>query len=113
MNTDIEFTNRLIAEVLDLQIIYDQHMKDNDELLPHVFFGDLTRYVIEKAQIKEDESVSKILGLLEDGLSQNNAEIKNLISASFVENLIDEKETVVLLREVAGPKLLEELVFNN
>ncbi len=100
----------MIVEVPDLQMAYNQHIKDNNELLPHVFFGDLTRYIIEKVKIKDDTSVIKILALLEDGLNLNNTEIKNLISASFVENLIDEEETVVmLLKAVAGPKLLEEL----
>ena len=74
--------------------VYDKHIEDYDELLPHVFFGDLTRYVVElyKATLDCSQDKSKwdeldtILSYLEDGISGNDEEIQELIAVSFLEN---------------------------
>lgn len=112
MKSNTEFIKTLIAEVPDLQSLYDNHLKENNELLPHVFFGDLTRYVVEKIQSRkrEDESfVKRILSILEEGLNQGSQEVEELIDVSFVENLSDQEEILVRLKEFGGPKLLQKI----
>jgi len=49
MTTIRSLIERLLASVPDLRGVYDEHISDNDELLPHVFFGDVTRFAIENA----------------------------------------------------------------
>ena len=40
------FVEHLLSKFPDLQPIDDSHMADNGELLPHVFMGSVTRFVV-------------------------------------------------------------------
>ena len=37
------FCEMLADEVPEIKTIINEHLRDNDELLPYVFFGDVTR----------------------------------------------------------------------
>ena len=42
-----KYVKNMVKKIPELNIIYQEHLNDNlNELLSHVFFGDLTRYVI-------------------------------------------------------------------
>jgi hypothetical protein len=87
---------RLVRAFPELQHTLDEHLKDNDELLPHLFYGDVSRWFVERclanderaaefAQWLEGEFEGKV-DSLEDQL-QGRESVDNLISVSFVENL--------------------------
>ena len=65
-----------------------EHLADNDELLPHVFFGDVTRYAADLARTGVDDAVlSHLLDDLDSALGADPGdEVSNLIWVSFVEN---------------------------
>ena len=100
----------MIRQTPDLKPAYDEHLKNNDELLPHVFFGDVTRFVITKIESSENhEMIAKLLEYLEEGLQSGDEEIENLIGVSFAENLLGETKTIKLLNPFMGKLLKKEI----
>jgi hypothetical protein len=106
MTSDQVFVERLIEIVPELRPTFNEHVKDNGELLPHVFMGDVTRWAIAHAsRLDFQDAVGRLLNSLEDGLRSGSPEVRELILASFVENLIGERVAVEQLNHLMGPKL--------
>ena len=68
--------NRLLTEVPELRPLYDEHLHGNDEFLPHVFFGDVTRYVMQLVRAMDQtrhigtpDPLGRILRFLEEAMS--------------------------------------------
>lgn len=97
---------RLLAAVPDLRPVYDEHISDNDDLLPHVFFGDVTRFAIENAATP---NVANLLAVLDEGLCDADAEVREVVLASFVENLAGETAALKLLKSKMGLNLRRAL----
>ena len=74
----------------------DEHIAFNGELLPHVLFGDVIRWVVAHAP------ATHVLEVLERHLTTGDADVDNLIGVSFLENLEPEETTV---RHALGPRL--------
>lgn len=104
---------RLLEEVPDVRGVYDDHLKDYDELLPHVFFGDLTRYVIGRFRIPSsalDSNVTRILDVLERAMTASDSKLRELVSVSFLENLDQAGESYESVKKSLGPSLRRELL---
>jgi hypothetical protein len=52
--TSVDYVRNLVRLVPSLLPAMDEHLKDNDEMLPHVFFGDLTRVVINMQKMSDE-----------------------------------------------------------
>jgi hypothetical protein len=110
---DVAFVQHLVSAAPVLAPIYEEHLRDNfNELLPHVFFGDVTRFVISgfsdrPARRKDAE---KILALLEQAMASPTEEVLNVLSVSFCENLLGEGP-LDAIRATLGPKLRAELAY--
>ncbi len=87
--TATAFVGWLVERHPPLAAIRDEHLADNDDLLPHVFFGDVTRYASSLARDNADASeLARLLTDLDRALSdgEEDDEVENLIWVSFVEN---------------------------
>ena len=110
MATNESFIGRLLRIVPELKDAYDEHVADNDILLPHVFMGDVTRFVLaEISCIKGDVVVKRILDCLENEMLAGSAESMGLIRASFVENLVGASKAMPKLKLIMGPALRAEV----
>ncbi len=108
------FFERLRSEVPSFSPIYEEHVKDNDELLPHVLMGELERYIRELyydgykvGNEKKRKILLDVLGILEKGMLSPDEKLQELISVSFL-NCVgspDEDE----IRALLGPALSQEL----
>lgn len=115
MSADKQFVHALVKKNSVLKEVYDEHIKDNDELLPHVFMGDFTRKIVEldknirnkKAGGAEIMIVKNIMDDLERWMTSGNNEVKELIIVSFIENLID-YENKEYIKIYFGKALLDE-----
>jgi len=67
--------------------VIDEHIAFNDELLPHVLFGDLTRFVLVAHDQGNEELVRRCLVFLDEALREGDAMLENLVAVSFVENV--------------------------
>ena len=86
-----------------LRTMYDEHIQDFDELIPHIFMADVTRYVLAH----EPESIA-IVQMLENVFAKKSDVTQNLIQASFVENIESVAELESILEGVVGNCLREE-----
>ena len=105
--------NRLVAEVPALKPLYDDHVAFNDDLRPHVFFGDVTRFVTDAFAATDPRARadgSKVVRMLKEAMRAPEPGVVNLISVSFLENLLGEPTLPEIRREL-GPLLTAELAL--
>ena len=80
-----------------LQPLLEKQQHENAELLAHVLFGDITRWVTSHPVNP------KLLSALERHLTEGDASVRDLLLASFIENLLG--EPIEHLRGSLGPQL--------
>lgn len=79
----------LVEELPELRPTLDEHLEDMEgELLPHVLFGDITRWAV--AQELRSFALARLLGILDEAYAAGPVEVVNLVTVSFVENLPEE-----------------------
>jgi hypothetical protein len=113
----ITFVRLIAARFSPLGAVLEEHMQDNfGEILPHVFFGDLTRYVVSLAseggtatEFARLCEMYEILDYLEEVYSSGDEELSELISVSFLENLPRPGEVGSQIRDIVGPNLTKQL----
>lgn len=66
--TSPDFVSWLVARHPDLVPVLNEHLPDNDELLPHVLFGDVTRHALALARHGEVDELNRLLGDLDAAL---------------------------------------------
>jgi hypothetical protein len=86
-----------------------EHVRDNDEVLPHVFFGDLTRYVHSEVAHGRSDTVRRILVVLEMTVASQDQRTRDLVGASFLENLQSDPTVFSALSALAGPEMKSAL----
>jgi hypothetical protein len=79
--TPAGFVDWLVSRHSDLAPILDEHLRDNGELLPHVFFGDVTRYASELARRGDTGRLDPLLTDLDQALTGAADETDTLIWA--------------------------------
>ena len=109
MDESISFVDGLVQAVPELTDCYRQHIEDNDELLPHVFMGDVTRFAVDQAANSKDYQILKqLLKYLDAGIQSGSTEICELVGVSFLENLIGEDAALDKLLPMMGKALYSE-----
>ena len=112
MDDSQAFVETLVARVPALRPVLDEHVRDHDCVLPHVFMGDVTRFVVEQATADGDlSSVNSILDILENGLGIASEPITDVILASFVENLAGEGRALRVLLPLMGEELRKQTLL--
>ncbi len=114
------FIEELVSKFSGLHHMFQEHVSDNfGELLPHLFFGDLTRYVVAtylaaqsgpiEQQLEAEREARALLAELEQAYALGGNEIEELIAVSFLENLPRPGEEGAGVREWLGPELTKQL----
>jgi hypothetical protein len=119
--TYLTFIPHLVQEVPELLPAYEEHLRDYDELLPHVFMGDVTRFVIDAYQRAStatgdarhwSQVLDRLMALLEAAAASSDIMLVNLVTVSFCENLLDmegsEPSTYEGITGSMGPRLTEQ-----
>ncbi|WP_375481772.1 hypothetical protein [uncultured Jatrophihabitans sp.] len=99
-----EETRALAFETVDvapgLTAVLAEHIADYD-MLPHVYFGDVSRWAeAEAARSGGSSELVALLALLESSYLTGNGDVQNLIDASFIEMVEDNPAIVKLLQPV-------------
>lgn len=113
----VAFVRSLVERFPRLVGLLDEHIEDNfGEILPHLFFGDLTRYVVSLFLAARDggdkstrQELRAILDFLEQSYASADDEVQELISVSFLEHLPRADEDGYELRKMVGRNLLGQL----
>src|SRR5688572_10644232 len=99
MTTIDDLIRDLLAAAPELDAMLQEHLVGNDELLAHVFFGDLTRWLVAR------EPVQAVLDVLEEHLNEGDASVENLIGASFLENVAGDEPGERAIQAALPPHL--------
>jgi len=100
----------LVGHVPELSGILNEHVQDNDGVLPHLFLADVARSVAAaflNGGAAERSAVSRILEFFENRL-ELGGEVAEVIGVSFVEMLPSTGEPASGVRDLLGPKLSDE-----
>jgi hypothetical protein len=90
--------------------LLQKHLDAYDGLLPHVWMGDLTRSVISRFRTDAaDPLLRDVLDFIEMAFEQVGGEDRELITASFLENLPRREQVGAELRSLLGPALQDQL----
>src|SRR5690349_18428135 len=116
------FVPTLVATIPEFQPIYVDHLAENGELLPHVLMGEFTRFLMEMVRKWRaaptdaaglGQTVERAIALMEDAMGSPDPKLRNLISVSFLENLLPSNEQEVQaysdMKSLLGHQLLQEL----
>ena len=102
--------DELLAYAPKLRPVYQEHLADHGELLPHVLFGDLTRFVAKLCMTDPSSpELKSILDVLENGMARGDEYTQELISVSFLENLDQEADYFPVLASMFGEALAKEI----
>jgi len=101
--TTVEFCESLASKFPDIATILTEHISDNDELLPHVFLADVTRYVLADGPCR-----SQVVKYLDESFTSHGQDVENLIAVSFVEYLVNAEELRIATEGVEVPQILGE-----
>jgi hypothetical protein len=87
--------------------VYEEHMRDNDEVLPHVLMADLRRLFVDLVEAGREEDATRFLAGIETLAASPSESIRNVVDVSFIEDLVlgDQGETRALhkVRPLLGP----------
>ena len=104
VDDDEQFVHDLVDLVPALRPDLERHRHYYDEVLSHVFFGDLSRWAVAMAaDMPLAPELATFLNVLEEGRRTGGQDLCDLIDQSFIENICGEHELAVLL-----PPLLTE-----
>ena len=97
---------RIVHVAPEFAPLVAEHVRENDDLLPHLLMADLLRFVallLERADEPATRQLHGILDHLESELANNIEETRDLIAVSFLEHL--ETEPFYLrLYALLGPR---------
>lgn len=107
----------LVRAAPGLESVYDEHIADFDELLPHVFLGAVARYVANGFTSGDQDPLhrshridaEKVLRVLEESVATRDPAVLELVSVSFLENIDWAGIGGELIRSAMGPQLRREL----
>lgn len=90
------FVPLLLERVPELLGVYHEHLGRNDELLPHVFLGDVCRFFADLYVSKnQDISISfRIIKTMDEGYKRGDEETQELVCVSFLENIAHDHDDV-------------------
>lgn len=114
------FIDELVTNFPGMRPVFEEHLSDNfGEVLPHLFFGDLTRYVVARflttqsgsgnTPSEAEKEVRSLLAQLEQAYVTRGEELQELIAVSFLENLPRPREEGSGVRNWLGPALTRQL----
>jgi hypothetical protein len=108
---DVAFVGAVCFQFPVLMPVLQEHLADYDGLLPHVLMGDVTRWVVQRFLANAgDSTLRQMLDMFEMAFEKTKFEERELLAASFLENLPQVGEEGAGIRTILGPALQEQLL---
>lgn len=111
--TDINFTvfpKLLREQIPGFDRLYDEHVRDYDEVLSHVLVGELVRFLSDQVRRHGDScaALGPAMDLLEQGMGSTDPKLQELVAVSFLENLDPQDSSFHAIARLFGPRLREQ-----
>ena len=87
-----QVAEELIAAIPEFRGQYEEHLRDNDELLLHLLTADLARFVVAAERAGDMERVDRSLAAVDRVFVSGDELTTELVAVSFVEHLGAETE---------------------
>ncbi len=97
---------RFVASVPGADAVLAEHLRDNDEVLPHVLMADLRRFFVGLVESGDRRRMIAFLVAVEALASSPHDEVRNVVEVSFIEDLVqgaDDRERAAI--EAARPQM--------
>jgi len=111
----VAYVGHLVHSVPELMAVLQEHLDDHDgAVLPHLLIADIERWAESEAasgRVDEGSALNRVLMLLEGGMTADYSEIRELISASFLEHIPRPEEPGSELRSLVGSPCAEVLTI--
>lgn len=109
-----DFVMALVEMHTQLTPVLDEHLKDHNELLPHMLMGDVVRfltaiYANPREAAGDYNTITEIMLSIGDHFTSASPAVKEVIAASFLENMPYPKEEGVDLIKLLPDNLQAEL----
>jgi hypothetical protein len=102
---------RFVDAMPELRDEWEEHCRFYDGPLPHVFFGDVTRYAVRTLPTAAPDVRARLGAALEELAASADGDVVNVVAVSFFEHLVfgDDADIAALelLRPHLGPASLE------
>src|SRR5206468_2870051 len=93
--TPKQLFEQIVAASPSFRAVLDDHVRDNDELLPHVLMADLLRYlgsyftreILVPAPPPNGDELNRALLVLDNAMAAGDPDIENAIAVSFIEDI--------------------------
>ena len=106
-------TREFVVAVPELAETLAEHVRDNDEVLAHVFFGDVARYAAAVAEARDEPRAERLGSALEPMATSRVPDVVNVIDVSFIEWFVwgDDTERAALewLSQFWGPAMVARI----
>jgi hypothetical protein len=118
MDADRRFIDELLRAAPDFERVYEEHLMEYDEVLPHVLMGEFTRWFISTVRsvappaartVPSSPALAPVLELLEREWEEGVGSVRELVSASFLENLHQAGPDYQRVKSTLGPRLRDQL----
>lgn len=86
--------NLLIDEFKDLKPVLQEHIEFNEELLPHVFFGECNEFFINYINEDNPKVLQRLFGVFEIMSTEGNDEVENILCVTILERLGDDRNVL-------------------
>lgn len=108
----VSFPELLRISVPGFDSVYDEHVRDYDEVLPHVLVGDLVRFLLQEVRTHGAGSTAlrAAMDLLEQAMSSDDQRLQELVAVSFLENLDPEDPGFTEISTLFGSSLRAEYI---
>jgi hypothetical protein len=109
---EVAVVGALVHRFRELVPLLQEHLDTYAELLPHVFMGDFTRWIVDRLRHAgaSDPTLRHILDFVEATFKEGGEHEQELIAVSFLENLPRPSEEGADFLELIGPALQQELI---
>jgi hypothetical protein len=100
------FCRQVVKAFPELAESFNEHIEDNfGEVLPHAFFGDVSRHVetlLDRKNQREGATrLGELMAFFEKSYGPDDDPVSNVIAVSFIEHLWDRSD----LRPFLGPQM--------
>ena len=111
--TELDFARLpelLRAQVPGFDRVYDEHIRDYDQVLPNVLVGELVRFLSDEVHSHGEGSVAlqRAMNILEGAMGSADPRLQELVAVSFLENLDPEDVSFHAISCLFGPCLREQ-----
>jgi hypothetical protein len=108
--SEVALTGALCHRFPVFMPMLQEHLDDYDGLLPHVLMAEATRWIVQHFKADPaDAAIRQVLDYLESAFQEASGEHRELIAASFLENLPGPGQAGAEIRALLGPALQEQL----